>query len=93
MQTSLLIIFHVIAFVKEVHSADDKFSQLSNEKKQELLEAFSRSDVNLVHEKLTDLRKKWMEKLKSESANEDLRQPLQRIPEKVMVSVSWVEVR
>ncbi|KAL6740949.1 hypothetical protein Aduo_014252 [Ancylostoma duodenale] len=85
MQTSLLFIFLVTAFEKGVYSADDKFSQLPNEKKQELLEAFSRSDVNLVHEKLTDLRKKWMEKLKSQSASEDLRQPLQRIPEKMMM--------
>ncbi|EYC21151.1 hypothetical protein Y032_0020g26 [Ancylostoma ceylanicum] len=90
MQTSLLFLLLVIAFEEEVLSVEDKFSQLPDEKKQELLEAFSRSDVHLVHEKLADLRQKWMEKLKSQSASEDARQPLQRIPERMMMPARTV---
>ncbi|VDO23314.1 unnamed protein product [Haemonchus placei] len=55
---------------------DDKFSGLPDARKKELLEAYSKSDVLIVHQKLAELRKKWMEKLKSKEAAGN--QPLRR---------------
>ncbi|KAK6753758.1 hypothetical protein RB195_013007 [Necator americanus] len=80
MQTFILAL--IVAAFKAVLSIDDKFSKLPDEKKQELLQAFSRSDVHLVHEKLAGLREKWIKKLQNE--NNDPKQPKRRIPDKML---------
>nr|CDJ91826.1 metalloprotease III [Haemonchus contortus] len=65
---------------------DDKFSVLTDARKKELLEAYSKSDVLIVHQKLAELRKKWMEKLKSKEAagNQPLRRRLNSLMPKML---------
>nr|CDJ83666.1 Peptidase M12A and Metridin ShK toxin domain containing protein [Haemonchus contortus] len=68
----------VLLFINGVGTTEtaDKFSVLTDARKKELLEAYSKSDVLIVHQKLAELRKKWMEKLKSKEAAGN--QPLRR---------------
>ncbi|CAJ0591271.1 unnamed protein product [Cylicocyclus nassatus] len=78
---STLII--TLAFVlHSTLSVDDKFAQLSDDKKQELEQAFSRSDVLLVHEKLAQIRQKTMQLLQQEDT--DSRLPQQRISNRIL---------
>ncbi|KAK5970788.1 Metalloendopeptidase, partial [Trichostrongylus colubriformis] len=65
---------------------DDMFSDLPDARKKELLEAYSKSDVLIVHQKLADLRRKWMEKLRSKDAA-DPQQPRRRVPNRIQLEI------
>ncbi|WKY08925.1 hypothetical protein Q1695_001809 [Nippostrongylus brasiliensis] len=61
----------------------DKFAQLPEEKRKELLEVYNKSDVHIVHQKLTELRKQWLEKLKNQEVPQS--QTLRKRPDMKLV--------
>ncbi|VDL78475.1 unnamed protein product [Nippostrongylus brasiliensis] len=62
----------------------DKFAQLPEEKRKELLEVYNKSDVHIVHQKLTELRKQWLEKLKNQEVPQS--QTLRKRPDMELTS-------